>query len=202
MASRFIDGRKGATPPHAGDPLKSHTHNDLILAGCYLLEKKRLPYWTYWKPKENEELKLIEYNTPKMHIILPEMFTWGNRPDVMGYHLMGFSVCLECKVSRSDFMRDKHKTNDHPGDIVYYLTIPGIIDMNRDKERLGDKGVIEWDGSQFFVKRLPTTEKEYNELYRNIEVGILVRVLMYEKIMGVKDYRGFTKKSPAPTRIA
>lgn len=187
MGERFRDDRKKE------DIGRYYPHDELVLAGCYLLEKKKLPYWLWYCERGREEKKLIRYNTPKMQIVLPEMFTWGNRPDVIGYNLMGFSVCLECKASRSDFLRDKLKTNKHPGDVVYYLTKPGIIDVNKDADRLGNAGVVEWDGQWFYVKHSATADKEYKNLYNNIEVSILVRVLMYEKISGIKDYRGIRK---------
>lgn len=51
-------------------------------------------------------------------------------PDAIGWDCLGRSYLVECKVSRSDFLRDKKKDDKHPyrmGRFRYYLVPPGIV---------------------------------------------------------------------------
>ncbi|EQA6233045.1 adenylosuccinate synthase [Enterobacter hormaechei] len=60
---------------------------------------------------------------------------WGYR---WGYH--GGSVLVEVKVSRSDFLRDKHKPHRHAGglgDYRYYMCPEGIINIADLPDRWG-----------------------------------------------------------------
>ena len=54
----------------------------------------------------------------------------GEQPDAIGW-VSDRSILVECKSSRSDFLRDKHKWHRHyPGSVGgwrFYLTDPGVV---------------------------------------------------------------------------
>lgn len=55
----------------------------------------------------------------------------GYFPDAIGWHF-GFSILVECKISRSDFFADRKKgildnPDDFPGEERWYLTPPGLL---------------------------------------------------------------------------
>lgn len=87
-------------------------HSELVLrAGAWLRSKHRCP------------VVLCEINTR-----LPFV------PDALGLLRTGVSHHVECKASRSDFLSDKkklHRRNDDYliGDYVWYLTAPGVADV-------------------------------------------------------------------------
>jgi hypothetical protein len=66
----------------------------------------------------------------------------GEIPDVIGWRL-GHSIVVECKVSRSDFLRDRLKSHHRNGLAMgvmrYYLTVEGII----KPEELEGHGLLE-----------------------------------------------------------
>lgn len=56
----------------------------------------------------------------------------GIIPDAIGWRAAGWSILVECKVSRSDFLADRkkviHLSPDHcPGQERWYLTPPGLV---------------------------------------------------------------------------
>jgi hypothetical protein len=67
------------------------------------------------------------------------------QPDALGWLMRGLSYLVECKASRADFLRDKHKFfRVHPrrgvGSYRYYLTRPGLL---RPDELPADWGLLE-----------------------------------------------------------
>lgn len=66
-------------------------------------------------------------------IVLAEMTcTAPSIPDAIGWHGSFWSILVECKVSRSDFMADRKKLihldpDNAPGQERWYLTPPGIL---------------------------------------------------------------------------
>jgi len=68
-------------------------------------------------------------------VVFSEFATYGNEsPDVIGWK-SGCSTMIECKTSRSDFLRDAKKlTRRNPdygmGQHRYYLCIAGIIEID------------------------------------------------------------------------
>lgn len=66
----------------------------------------------------------------------------GEMPDAIGWTRGGMSILVECKVSRSDFLRDKHKPWRRNPDIGmgeqrYYMSPPGIISIDDLPEKWG-----------------------------------------------------------------
>lgn len=68
----------------------------------------------------------------KCSVVFAEMTAApGYFPDALGWY-MGFSIMVECKSSRSDFLADKRKgildnPDGFPGEERWYLTSPGIV---------------------------------------------------------------------------
>lgn len=73
-------------------------------------------------------------------------------PDVIGWHRT-VSHVVECKVSRSDFLRDRMKMHaraeESMGHFRWYLTPPGIV---RAEEIEGRYGLAELHGSRIVVR--------------------------------------------------
>jgi hypothetical protein len=158
-------------------------HDFLVTAGCWLLDNRRLPCFRWFKFSDENYLR--QENTPKLWVITPELHTWGKISDVIGFNIFGVSVCLECKTSRADFLRDKKKQGNPPGNVFYYLTCPGVIKVEKDKKRLSHAGVIEYENGKFNIKKIAHWKKTDG----NQEVPVLVRLLSYNNIMGIMDYR-------------
>ncbi len=158
-------------------------HDFLVTAGCWLLDNRRLRCVGHLVTSSGGH-----YNTetPRMWVITPELHTWGSISDVIGFNIFGVSVCLECKTSRSDFLRDKHKPNRSAGNVFYYLTFPGIVNLEKDSELLKDAGVIEYNDGRFeFIKFA-----EWRDTDGKQEMMVLMRLLDYNNVLGIKDYRG------------
>lgn len=65
-------------------------------------------------------------------VVLSEMAcNWLEAPDAIGFTRPGFSLVIECKASRSDFGRDRHKPSRNPGVGMglfrFYLTPANLI---------------------------------------------------------------------------
>lgn len=82
--------------------------------------------------------------------------TWET-PDAIGWGDCGMtSILVECKVSRSDFARDKKKPSRHyqqfgVGKYRYYLAPSGLLRAEEMPERWG---LLEFDGKRVSVSRL------------------------------------------------
>lgn len=80
---------------------------------------------------------------PKCDITLPEFFCWNNElADVIGFKTGGQSIMIECKVSRSDFLRDKKKSfrrlpDMGMGNQRYYCCPTGLIKPTELPEKWG-----------------------------------------------------------------
>lgn len=66
----------------------------------------------------------------------------GECPDVIGFRSWGFSVLIECKASRSDFLCDKNKKfrkdpSKGMGDYRFYLCPEGLIKPEDLPEKWG-----------------------------------------------------------------
>jgi len=63
-------------------------------------------------------------------VVITEMAGGSQEPDAIGWNPR-YSILVECKVSRSDFLSDKNKGHQRigksMGDTRYYLAPPGII---------------------------------------------------------------------------
>jgi hypothetical protein len=70
-------------------------------------------------------------NTMNCKIVFTELVTCDEIPDAIGFKGTG-SILVECKVSRSDFLKDSKKTfRKHPawgmGRFRYFMTPPGLL---------------------------------------------------------------------------
>lgn len=67
--------------------------------------------------------------------------TSGEIPDVIGFGACGHSVLIECKVSRADFFKDKHKpfriTGRGMGKYRLFCAPEGLIKVNELPEKWG-----------------------------------------------------------------
>ncbi|MHB8281933.1 MAG: hypothetical protein ACYDDE_03895 [bacterium] len=77
-------------------------------------------------------------------IILTEMVGYGNGlwgseiPDVLGIWTSKSLVNIECKVSRSDFLKDIKKRHEHPyGNYKFYACPSGLINREEIPEHFG-----------------------------------------------------------------
>lgn len=79
-------------------------------------------------------------------------------PDVIGFNAH-HSILIECKVSRADFLRDKHKPHRHyvkgMGSYRYYLILPHVacaadIDNGWGLLYATDKKIIEVKEAEYF----------------------------------------------------
>ncbi len=68
-------------------------------------------------------------------LVLREVVSYaGERPDAMGWQAStGWSLLVECKVSRSDFLRDRKKSSRGShwsmGQFRFYMTPPGLLTL-------------------------------------------------------------------------
>lgn len=75
-----------------------------------------------------------EYMRKRAEVVLPEFFSHNSElPDVIAFTSRDSTV-IECKVSRSDFLRDKTKpfrinANQGMGDYRYYCAPKGLIKL-------------------------------------------------------------------------
>lgn len=83
-------------------------------------------------------------NTAKCCVVLTEASGAGSEiPDVIGWRLGGkTSYTIECKLSRSDFLRDQKKwfrsrENYGVGQYLYYMSLPKIIKTDELPEYWG-----------------------------------------------------------------
>jgi len=99
---------------------------------------------------------------------------WNESPDVIGWGA-GFSTLIECKASRTDFLRDfKKLARRHPemsmGQYRYYLCPPEII---RDEDLPEKWGLLWAHNGRIRIKR----EAGYLETDRAAEIRFLVSML-------------------------
>lgn len=75
-------------------------------------------------------------STQKCSVVLAEMVCYApSIPDAIGWQSAngGWSILVECKVSRSDFLADRKKLihalpDSHPGQERWYFTPKGLLD--------------------------------------------------------------------------
>lgn len=73
-------------------------------------------------------------------VVVPELVSYaGEQPDAIGWRGGGFSVLVECKVSRSDFIVDRKKPRQGlgAGHTRYYMCPPGLIRPDELPENWG-----------------------------------------------------------------
>jgi hypothetical protein len=96
-------------------------------------------------------------------------------PDVLGFHGLGSTVLIECKVSRADFLADKDKwfrarEEKGVGDHRYYAAPAGML----SPEELPDGwGLLEVTGGT--VRRV--RKAEFMEANKRAEVAMLMSAM-------------------------
>lgn len=107
----------------------------------------------------------------KCPIVLTELCSLEEQPDAIGWQ-QGVSTLIECKVTVSDFCRDREKSfRRHPylgmGNYRYFLTPRGLL----ERCKLPDGwGVLETTGKQI-VKRVAA--KHFNETNKIAELRLM-----------------------------
>jgi len=115
-------------------------------------------------------------------VIITEMASNAmQEPDAIGWYST-FSILIECKASRSDFLKDKNKEHSKTklsmGDERYYLAPKGII----NPEELPEKwGLLEPYGNG--IKRIRNSGWFYRE--KNCRGEIILLVSAIRRIKGV-----------------
>lgn len=129
------------------------THSELVQRGCSWLRSER-----------RRSIVLAEFRTTATN----------EKPDCIGWNSDGWSIVIECKVSRGDFLRDKRKDvrtrdlhmHDGMGQERWYLSPPGIIllkDLPADWGLLyaTPKGIVV---ERHAVKNILHVERQRHEL--------------------------------------
>ena len=91
--------------------MKRFTHDDLVAVAAEWLQRNRCP------------------------VVITEMVTTGEIPDAIGFSHAGITTLIECKVSRSDFLRDANKVfrkyqEEGLARYRYYMAPKGVITPN------------------------------------------------------------------------
>lgn len=127
------------------------THDQLIIAASAWLRKKQ------------------------QTIVITDLVSGGYEiPDAIGFATRG-STLVEVKVSRSDFLADRHKPwRRNPergmGNLRYYLTTPGLIKVNELPEKWG---LLELTGPRVRVVK----EAAYRPSNRLSEIRLLMSAM-------------------------
>jgi len=90
----------------------------------------------------------------KCTVVITEMASAGGEiPDAIGWHT-SWSIKIECKASRSDFLSDKNKCHRRFGNEMgskrFYLVPKGLISVNELPEKWG---LIEYNNKKARMKK-------------------------------------------------
>jgi len=116
----------------------------------------------------------------RCYVVLTEvhMATAREIPDAIGFTVGGYSILVECKVSRSDFCRDKKKGPYRVGRTKYYLVPGGLISPSEVPKPWG---LLFLDGKRILVALKPQREihgdHSISEIAQREETGLLVGAL-------------------------
>jgi len=85
--------------------------------------------------------------------------TVSENADAIGWDGYGRCMVIECKVSRSDFLANKHKPHEIVGDSMgnerWFMTPPGLVEP---KELPRSHGLLEYTpsghGSGYFIRKV------------------------------------------------
>jgi len=122
-------------------------------------------------------------------VVITEMAGGSQEPDAIGF-CPSYSILIECKASRSDFLSDKHKCHHRAGKSMgnkrYYLAPKGMI----NPEDLPEKwGLVEPREQNM---RIIKSAKCFVDKSNNSEISLLVSAI--RRIKGVMP-RGTSVKS-------
>lgn len=123
-------------------------------------------------------------------IVITEMAGGSQEPDAIGF-CPTYSILVECKASRSDFLSDKHKPHHRTGHSMgnkrYYLAPKGMI----NPEELPEKwGLVE---PREKIMRIIESAEWFIDKDSNSEISLLVSCMrrikgMMPKGTSVKSY--------------
>ena len=112
-------------------------------------------------------------NTMRCQPVFTEQNIWAitESPDAIGWTSRG-SILVECKVSRVDFARDRHKDFRHDpdrgvGKQRYYMTPPGLLNESDLPERWG---LLECREK---IVKVVVHPSSFDEYYRDGEIQLL-----------------------------
>lgn len=106
------------------------THDDMCKRAAKWLRSRKPTTKECWSPRA-------------CRLVLKEVTSGsGEIPDAIGWWGGGHSILVECKVSRSDYLRDQKKWQRHPaassmGSQRYYMTPPGLLSPDELPEGWG-----------------------------------------------------------------
>ena len=122
-------------------------------------------------------------------VVISEMASRSQEPDAIGF-CTTYSILVECKASRSDFLSDKHKCHQRAehsmGDQRYYFTAKGLI---RPEELPEKWGLIEPYGRGFTIVE---SAGWFQDKSSNMEISLLISSM--RRIKGMMP-RGTSVKS-------
>lgn len=148
-----------------------------------------------------EGAKWLRSKKSREHWESPWKYVWvepglvGENPDVWAYN-GNSTICIEVKVSRSDFLADKKKwwrSEQNPNKVGmyrYYLAPEGII---KTEELPEGWGLLEWDGTivrgRYNIIRKVSPVKPFNPTAGDLHIiGSLLRREQFRE--GIYNYRG------------
>ena len=139
------------------------THSDLVLKAAK------------WLKKHTENITI-----PNCSLVLKEMIAesaWGENPDVLGFSST-FSVVVEVKTSRSDFLADKKKfVREYPdtgmGQLRLFCCPEGLItgcDIH------GEWGLLYWTGKKIKLIKPPILQESNLKAERSYLLSVIRRM--------------------------
>lgn len=120
-------------------------------------------------------------NQQRCSVVLTEIVTTaGEIPDAIGWRHCSYSILIECKVSRSDFLADKHKPSRRSGLEMggkrFYLAPKGMIKAEELPEGWGLLEYSEEINRTKLVKDVEFTRDRTPSDYHG-EIALLVSAL-------------------------
>lgn len=106
-------------------------------------------------------------------------------PDALGWLPNGWSIMVECKTSRSDFLADKKKGDRRLGQERYYLTPKGLLDPTQVPEPWG---LLEVWGTTVRVIRKASTSLNYDLKMMRREHTLLLAAI--KRIQWFEEHSG------------
>lgn len=113
----------------------------------------------------------------------PRTMKTGEQPDAIGWTSYGWSVLVEVKVSRSDFLRDRHKphrqTGTGMGQERWYLAPPGVL---RAEDMPDGWGLAEAHERMVRVVKPAASTGVMDHARFRWEVGLLLSLVQRERM--------------------
>lgn len=118
----------------------------------------------------------------KCEIVLSGISSTTEIPDAIGWSTSNKnwgSIVVECKVSVSDFMRDKRKKHEkRMGNYRWFLTPESLVTVEQVKEHYPDHGLVVSKGRRMLVLAQPEHRYDFD---KDAEIHLLYRALTHTK---------------------